>query len=88
MRYEAKKRGREAYDLEAFVQEATERDSVTLLVEWLNVRRSAGKAEYKRVENPQRAILKKIEELLPEGYEAYFDVEADGFTVAVAPLRS
>lgn len=88
MRYEAKQRGREAYNLEAFVQEATDRETVTLLVDWLNVQRSAGRSEYKRVDNPQRAILKKIEELLPEGYEAYFDYEADGFTVAIAPLES
>ena len=86
MRYEAKKRGREAYDLEAFVRDATERGTVTLLVDWLNVQRAAGRSEYKRVENPQRAILKKIEELLPEDYEAYYDYEADGFTVAIAPL--
>ena len=88
MRYEAKRRGREAYDLEAFVQESIERETVTLLVDWLNVQRAAGRSEYKRVDNPQRAILKKIEGMLPEGYEAYFDYEADGFTVAIAPLES
>lgn len=88
MRYEAKQRGREAYNLEAFVQDATDRETVTLLVDWLNVQRSAGKAEYKRVDNPQRAILKKIEGMLPEDYEAYFDYEADGFTVAIAPIES
>lgn len=85
MRYTPRARGRQAYPITAFVEDAIEAGTICYFDEWY----SANGGEGKRITKAgASALLKKIRPLIPEDYEAYLDVdEFDGFTVAVSPIE-
>ena len=84
MRYQTKGRGREAYDIAQFVEDAVESLKDTgdtiLLHTWLQ---EQGRNVAKVTTLP-RKMLKEIQALVPSGYEAYIDIDEAGlFSVAI-----